>query len=60
MATDEHLEMIEDCEARESRLTEWECKFIDSIRNQIEEGRKLSPNQEETLNRIWEDATASG
>lgn len=60
MATDEHLEMIEDCEARESRLTEWECKFIDSIRNQIDEGRKLSPNQEETLNRIWEDATASG
>lgn len=58
MATDEHLEMTEDCEVRESRLTEWECKFIDSISNQIKSGRKLSPKQEETLNRIWKDVTA--
>lgn len=60
MATDEHIEMITDCEARESRLTEWECKFIDSIRDQIESGQKLTSPQAKKLNRIWEDATARG
>lgn len=58
--SNEHLEMIEDCEARESRMTEWEVGFIDSIRNQIENGKRLSTKQEEKLDRIWESVTARG
>lgn len=57
---DEHLEMIADCEARESRLTEWEAGFIDSVRNQIEDGRSLSQKQGSTLSTIWEAATERG
>lgn len=57
---DEHLEMIADCEARESRLTEWEAGFIDSVRNQIEDGRSLSQKQGSTLCKIWEATTERG
>lgn len=57
---DQHLEMIADCEERESRLTEWEAGFIDSVRNQIEDGRSLSQKQGSTLSAIWEAATERG
>lgn len=57
---DELFAMIDDCETRESRLTEWESGFIDSIRNQLEDGKRLSEKQEATLNNIWEKATAKG
>ncbi len=55
---DEYMTLVEDCEARESRLTEWEVGFIDSIRNQIDKGRPLSTKQTEKLNDIWERVTA--
>lgn len=62
MATwaDEYLTMVEDCEKRESRLTPWEMRFIDSIRNSLERDKLLSVKQTETLDRIWERVTASG
>ena len=57
---DEALQMIADCEARESRLTEWEQGFIDSLSKQLERGRSLTEKQEEILNRIWDKATEGG
>jgi hypothetical protein len=57
---DEYLQLIDDCEARESRLSDWERNFIDSLRGQIERGRTLSPKQIETLDNVWERATAKG
>lgn len=62
MATwaDEYLTMIEDCERRESRLTEWEVGFLDSIRHRLEGGKPLTERQTETLEKIWERATARG
>lgn len=57
---DEILVLIEDCEERESRLTEWEASFIDSIKAQVQRGRSLSEKQSETLDSIWERATAKG
>lgn len=56
----EHLQMVEDCEARESRLTDWERDFIDSIRRRLESGRPLVGNQITTLDDIWERVTARG
>jgi hypothetical protein len=56
----EYLQMIDDCEDRESRLTEWERGFVDSIRAQIERGKLLTPKQIETVDEIWERATARG
>ena len=58
--TDEHLQMVTDCEARESRLSEWEAGFIDSIRRQLARGRALTERQAETLDRIWNKATERG
>jgi len=57
---DEHAQMIEDCETRESRMSEWERSFIDSINTQIGAGRGLSPKQTEVLDRIWNKVTEKG
>jgi len=56
----EQAQMIEDCELRESRLSDWEANFIDSISRQLAEGRNLTLNQSNTLDEIWERATAKG
>lgn len=58
--TEEYLQMIDDCEKRESRLTDWERSFIDSLRNQIETERRPSVKQIESLEQCWERATARG
>ena len=58
--TDEYLTMIEDCEARESKMTEWEQEFMDSLRKQIEKGRRPSVKQVEVLDRVWEKVTSKG
>lgn len=58
--TDEYFTLVEDCEKRESRLTEWEAPFLDYIRRQLEDERALSPKQSETLDKIWERVTAKG
>ncbi len=54
---DEHLTMVEDCENRESKLTDWERSFIDSISTQLESSRPLSEKQAERLDAIWDRIT---
>lgn len=58
--SDEYLTMLDDCEARESRLSDWERGFVDSLRGQIESGRRPSLKQIEKLDNIWEKATERG
>jgi len=48
--------MIADCEKRESKLTEWERSFIDSIGKQIAT-RPLSERQAEILEATWQRIT---
>jgi len=57
---DEYLTMLDDCEHRESRLSDWERGFVDSLRAWIESGKRPSPKQVETLDNVWEKATAKG
>ena len=57
---DEYLTMLDDCEKRESRLTDWERGFVDSLRRQLEQGRRPSEKQVESLDAVWERATARG
>lgn len=57
---DEYFTMLDDCEKRESRLTDWEREFVDSLRSQLERDRRPSAKQIETLDNIWEQATADG
>lgn len=54
---DEHQTMVTDCENRESKLTDWERGFIDSIGAQLVAGKPLSDKQSETLNTIWDRVT---
>jgi hypothetical protein len=57
---EEYLKMIDDCEDRESRLTEWEIGFLESVRTRVEAALPLSSKQTEVLDRIWNHATARG
>lgn len=54
---DDIAQMIEDCEARDSKLSEWEQQFIASIGEQLAEGGGLSQKQRERLEQIWERIT---
>lgn len=53
----EHEQLIEDCENREEKLSDWERGFIDSIGKQLADGRALTEKQAETLEAIWERVT---
>lgn len=57
---DEYMQMVEDCEKRESRMTEWDRGFIDSIRSRLEHEKPLTQKQTETLEKIWDRATTRG
>lgn len=54
---DEQCTMVADCVNRESKLTDWERTFIDSVSHQLADGRGLSEKQAETLDTIWERVT---
>jgi len=58
--TQEYLTMVEDCEKRDSWLTDWERGFLDSISKRLENEQGLSERQIETLENIWERVTAKG
>ena len=49
--------MIEDCQNRESKLSDWEAQFIDNIDSQIHDDGSLSEKQQEKLEQIWEKIT---
>lgn len=55
---DELVTMVNDCQARERRMSEWERSFMDSIELWLGKANDLSPRQIETLHRIWEKVTA--
>lgn len=54
---EEHAQMLEDCERRESKLNDWERNFIDNLSQQLAGGRRLSEKQLELLDEIWERVT---
>jgi hypothetical protein len=58
--TDEYREMIDDCQSRADRMSEWESGFMDSIEEQLHDTKSLSPKQVDILNRVWEKVTEKG
>lgn len=58
--SEEYSTLIEDCQDRQDRLTEWECNFLDSLFDWVVDDKMPTPKQIETLDRIWEKATAKG
>jgi hypothetical protein len=56
----EHLEMLDDCEDRDTKMTEWELGFCESIRDRLENNVPLTVKQADTLENIWERVTDEG
>lgn len=56
--TDEYERMLEDCQHREAKLTDWERDFVDSLDRRLAHGKTPTPKQCEVLDRIWERVTA--
>lgn len=54
---DEIQSMVDDCEKRSEKLSEWEAGFIDSVSVQLGRGNSLTAKQDETLTKIWERVT---
>lgn len=57
---EEYTTLLNDCEERSNRLTDWECGFVDSLQRQLVEGRRPTEKQKARLDEIWEKATAKG
>jgi len=51
-------QMIEDCQDREHKLSEWEVNFIASLDESLGKGKNLTEKQEEKLNTIWDRVTS--
>ena len=49
--------MLEDSEKRESKLTEWEATFIDSLSSQYIKRGSLSEKQCDIPEKIWDRVT---
>jgi hypothetical protein len=56
----QYLTMIEDCEARDHMLSDWDRGFLDSFRGAIEHDRSPSQKMIDKLDEIWEKATSKG
>lgn len=57
---DEYVTLLDDCEKRSEKLTDWELGFVDSLQRQISDGRRPTSKQVDTLDDIWERATKNG
>ena len=53
-------QLIEDCEHRESRLTDREREFIDSLSKQRARGSAPTQKQADWLEDIWDRVTENG
>lgn len=55
----EWAQMIEDCEQRDSQLSDWERSFVASLGERIvERGMGLTTLQNEKLTQIWDRVTS--
>ena len=58
--TDEYMQLVKDCQARDAKLSAWDADFLDSIEGRLIDKRPLTAKQIETLEGIWERATRKG
>lgn len=60
MGEEAHRKMVEEIsEVSYEVLTEWECGFIESIEEWLDDGRELSEKQIATLERIYDKVCRS-
>ncbi len=54
----EILTLINDCQNRYKKLSDWEVDFLGDIEYQYRKKGKLTDSQNEILNNLWEKATS--
>ena len=57
-STDEITSMLDDLEARESKLSDWERGFVEDMTSLVGNGGSLNATQDAKLTEIWERVTA--
>lgn len=57
MASQGFEQLLDDCEEHDSKLSDWERDFLDSIRGYICRSDYMTSSQIATLEQIWERAT---
>lgn len=60
----EEEQQLEDCESAvgvaphnggpDPAFNEWECEFLESVREQVDDGRELTERQRGVLRKLWE------
>lgn len=60
LSVEESVDMINDCMARSSRMSDWETNFIDSIDDSLSTFGCLTPKQANKLEEIWDRVTKEG
>lgn len=50
-------DMVADCEARDTKMSDWEQQFISDIAKRLSQGQSLTVNQSAKLEMIWERVT---
>ena len=60
MASQGYEQLIEDCEENQSKLTDWECTFLDLLKGYIHRDDYLTDKQIVALEKIWERVTRVG
>lgn len=55
---DEYEQMLLDCQRRDSKLSDWERGFIESIDYAVGHGGIPTPKQCEKLDQVWERVTS--
>lgn len=58
--SDEWDDMLDDCEKRSEKLTDWETNFVSSLIDQRFKSLRLSYSQVQILDEIWERVTENG
>lgn len=54
---DLQIQMIEDCLKHPTKINEWECNFLEDIRESLDTYPTLTPKQVLILNKIWDRVT---
>lgn len=58
--TSEYIQLIDDCEKRDTKISAWDVDFLVSIRERLERKQPLTQKQSNILDEIWEKAMRNG
>lgn len=54
---DLQIQMIDDCLRRRTKVSDWECAFLNDIRESLDTYPTLTSKQVRVLNKIWDRVT---